>query len=171
MKHLLVIRNSAMGDVALTVPAVRAVLDAYPDVQITMVSHQEFAPFFKGIERLIFFGADYKSEHKGFWGILKLTSQLKKLGPFDVVLDLNSVIRSWLITSQFSAIGTPVFRIDKGRKDKKALTRKELKVFRRLKPSYERYADVFQKAGFTVTIDDGPWIHHPEFPEDFFEKQ
>src|SRR5690606_40840158 len=75
MKHLLVIRNSAMGDVALTVPAVKAVLDSYPEVKITMVSHQEFAPFFEGIPRLEFFGADYKSEHKGFWGILKLRSE------------------------------------------------------------------------------------------------
>lgn len=171
MKHLLVIRNSAMGDVALTVPAIKAVLDAYPEVKITMVSHQEFAPFFEGMARLMFFGADYKSEHKGFLGILKLTLQLKKLGPFDVVLDLHSVIRSWLITSQFSAIGTPVFRIDKGRKDKKALTRKKQKVFKRLKPSYERYADVFHKAGFPITIDDGPWLHHPQFPEDFIEGQ
>lgn len=171
MKHLLVIRSSAMGDVALTVPAVKAVLDSYPNVRITMVSHQEFAPFFEGMERLVFFGADYKWEHRGFWGILKLTSQLKKLGPFDVVLDLHSVIRSWLITSPFSAMGTPVFRIDKGRKEKKALTRKQLKIFKRLKPSYERYADVFQKAGFPVTIDDGPWLHHPQFPEAFFEAQ
>src|SRR5690606_13969964 len=151
MKHLLVISNSAMGDVALTVPAVRAVLDAYPDVQITMVSHQEFAAFFKGIERLIFYGADYKSEHKGFWGILKLTSQLKKLGPFDVVLDLHSVIRSWLITSQSAATGTPVFRIDKGRDEKKAITREKHKIFKRLKPSYERYADVFRQAGFPIS--------------------
>lgn len=171
MKHLLVIRNSAMGDVALTVPAVKAVLDAYPDVKITMVSHQEFAPFFEGMERLVFFGADYKSEHKGFWGILKLTSQLKKLGPFDVVLDLHSVIRSWLITSQFSATGISVFRIDKGRKDKKALTRKQLKVFKRLKPSYERYADVFQRAGFPIRINEGPWLNNPQIQEAFFEAQ
>lgn len=159
-----------MGDVALTVPAVKAVLDSYPEVKITMVSHQEFAPFFEGMARLEFFGADYKSEHKGFWGILKLTAQLKKLGPFDVVLDLHSVIRSWLITSQFSATGTPVFRIDKGRDEKKALTRKQHKVFKRLKPSYERYADVFARAGFPVSIGEGPWIGAPQYPRPFMEQ-
>lgn len=157
-----------MGDVALAVPAVKAALDAYPDLRITFLSHKEFGPFFEGMERLHFFGADYKREHKGLWGILKLTRRLVKLGPFDVVLDLHSVIRSWLITAHFSALGTPVFGIDKGRKDKKALTRKHLKVFRRLKPSYERYADVFAKAGFPLAIDEGPWINEPQFPEDFF---
>jgi len=171
MKHLLVIRNSAMGDVALTVPAVKAVLDTYPDLKITLLSHQEFAPFFDGMERLTFYGANYKSEHKGFWGILKLTSQLKKLGPFDLVLDLHSVLRSWVITAQFAALGIPVYRIDKGRADKKKLTRKEHKIFKRLKPSYERYADVFSRAGFPFAIDEGPWIHHPHFPEYYFQKE
>lgn len=160
-----------MGDVALTVPAVRAVLDAYPDVRITMLSHGEFAPFFLGIDRLDFFGADYKGEHKGFWGIWKLIGQLKKLGPFDKVLDLHSVIRSWMITSHFAVSGLPVFRIDKGRREKKAITRKQHKVFKRLKPSYDRYADVFARAGFPVVIGEGPWIPDPQFPSSFFEEQ
>lgn len=168
MKQLLVIRNSAMGDVALAVPAVKVALDTYPDITITMVSHQEFAPFFEGMDRLVFFGADYKTEHKGFWGILKLTRQLLKSASFDVVLDLHSVIRSWLITTQFSTMGIPVYRIDKGRKDKKLITRKDDKVFKRLKPSYERYADVFEKAGFPIAIGEGPWITKPMLPTDFF---
>src|SRR5690606_25407009 len=164
-------RNSAMGDVALTVPAIRGVLNSYPDVRITMLSHREFAPFFEGIERLDFFGADYKSEHKGFLGIWKLIGQLKKLGTYDKVLDLHSVIRSWLITSHFAAIGIPVFRIDKGRREKKAITRKQNKVFKPLKPSYERYADVFKQAGFPITIGEGPWIPNPVVPMGFFEEQ
>lgn len=171
MKHLLVIRNSAMGDVALTVPAVKALLDTYSNVRITMLSHQEFAPFFHGIDRLDFFGADYKSEHKGFLGIWKLVGQLKELGPFDQVLDLHSVIRSWMITSSFAAAGTPVHRIDKGRREKKAITRKQDKIFKRLKPSYERYADVFARAGFPVVIGEGPWIPDPQFPRTLFEAQ
>ncbi|HLW19115.1 MAG TPA: glycosyltransferase family 9 protein [Cyclobacteriaceae bacterium] len=171
MKHLLVIRNSAMGDVALAVPAVKAALTSYPDVRITIVSHSEFSPFFEGMERLSFFGADYKGEHKGTYGLFKLTRQLMKLGPFDAVLDLHSVIRSWFITAHFSAMGISVFRIDKGRKDKKAITRLKDKVFKRLKPSYERYADVFAKAGYPLAIDNGPWISHPQFPEEFFNNK
>lgn len=158
-----------MGDVALTVPAVKAALDAYPDIKITFLSHKEFAPFFEGMERLVFFGVDYKAEHKGFFGILTLTRELMKAERFDVVLDLHSVLRSWIITAQFSAIGVPVFRIDKGRKDKKALTRKQDKRFKKLKPSYVRYADVFDQAGFPITLEDGPWITDPYFPRDFFK--
>lgn len=168
MKHLLVIRNSAMGDVALTVPAVKAALDFYPDLKITFVSHKDFAPFFEGMERLSYFGTDFKSDYKGLMGIIKLSFQLMQLGPFDAILDLHSVIRSWLITAHFSAIGIPVFRINKGREDKKAIIRKHFKVFKRLKPSYERYGDVFKKAGFPVPLGDGPWIKNREFPHSFF---
>jgi len=170
MTHLLVIRNSAMGDVALTVPAVKAVLGAYPDIRITMLSHGKFAPFFYGIDRLEFFGADLSGEHKGLLGIWRLISKLNKLGPFDKVLDLHSVIRSWMITFHFAAKGVPVVRIDKGRREKKALTRRQHKIFKRLKPSYERYADVFARAGFPVVIGEGPWIADPQYPRPFMEE-
>jgi ADP-heptose:LPS heptosyltransferase len=158
-----------MGDVALAVPAVKAALDTYPDLKITFVSHKEFAPFFEGMERLSYFGTDFKLDYKGFLGIIRLSFQLMRLGPFDTVLDLHSVIRSWLITAHFSAIGIPVFRINKGRNDKKAITRIHHKIFKRLKPSYNRYLDVFEKAGFPVSLSDGPWIMDKEFPHSFLK--
>ncbi len=169
MKHLLLIRNSSMGDVALTVPAVKALLDAYPEVKVTFVSQKEFAPFYENMERLNFYGADFKSEHKGFFGIMKLAFRLMKQEPVDAVLDLHSVIRSWLITAPFFVAGTPVFRINKGRKDKKAITRKNQKVFKRLRPAYLRYADVIQKAGYPLSIGEGPWINAQDFPISFFK--
>lgn len=169
MKHLLVIRNSSMGDVALTVPSVKALLDAYPDVRVTFVSQREFAPFYEGVDRLYFYGADFKSEHKGFFGIMKLAFRLMKMGRVDAVLDLHSVIRSWLITAPFLIAGTPVFRINKGRKDKKAITRKHRKVFKRLRPAYKRYADVIRRAGYAVSMGKGPWIDAQNFPYNFFQ--
>jgi ADP-heptose:LPS heptosyltransferase len=38
-KHILVIRFSAMGDVAMTVPVVKQVLQQNPGLQITFVSN------------------------------------------------------------------------------------------------------------------------------------
>lgn len=158
-----------MGDVALSVPAIKAAIDTYPGLKITFVSDRDFAPFFGGLERVSYFPTDFKNEYKGLKGIIKVALQLMRLGPFDAVLDLHSVIRSWLLTAHFSAIGIPVYRIDKGRKDKKAITRNPLKVFKRLKPSYERYFDVFEKAGFPILLDNGPWIKDREFPHTFFQ--
>lgn len=169
MSHLLVIRNSAMGDVALTVPAVRAALRHYRDLHITFVSNKNYAAFFDGVERVTFFGADFKNHYKGANGVFQLGQDLKKLGPYDAVLDLHSVIRSWLLSAQFSILGVPVFRIDKGKKAKGKLTRKHRKVRQRLKPSYQRYADVFAKAGFPVVLEDGPWLGGGDVSDAFFD--
>ena len=49
MTHLLLLRFSAMGDVALLAPVVKAVTDRYPDVRITVVTRPKFAVFFCAI--------------------------------------------------------------------------------------------------------------------------
>ncbi len=48
-KQILVFRFSAMGDVALTVPAIRKVLDENKTLHITLVSSPRFTPFFNEI--------------------------------------------------------------------------------------------------------------------------
>ena len=58
LKHILVIRLSAMGDVAMTVPLLRALVLQYPEVKITVVSKDFFNPFFEGIPRVVFHAAD-----------------------------------------------------------------------------------------------------------------
>ena len=42
--------------------------------------------------------------------------------------------------------------LDKGRTEKKQLTRKENKIKKPLKPTTERYADVFRRLGFTLKL-------------------
>ena len=79
--HIIIIRLSAMGDVAMTVPSVRALSAQYPDAKITMVSRAFFKPFFDDIPNVSFFVFDDKKKHKGFLGILKLFWELKKLQP------------------------------------------------------------------------------------------
>src|SRR5690606_10759670 len=170
MKHLLVIRNSAMGDVALALPAVRSALETYPELKITFVSHRSYSPFFEGITRLTFFPVDFKSEFRGIPGIIRLAQKIMKAGPYDAVLDLHSVIRSWIITAYFKAKGTAVIVIDKDRNGKKAITRKHFKIFKRLTPTYERYCKVFEKAGFPIKLAVGPWIKAREFPDTFFKE-
>ena len=45
-EHILVIRFSAMGDVAMAVPVVYSVAMKYPDVRITVLSRGYARPFF-----------------------------------------------------------------------------------------------------------------------------
>ena len=58
-----------MGDVAMTVPVLRAFSLQYPNVKITVVSRPFFKPFFDDIENITFFPIDLKVRHKGFLGL------------------------------------------------------------------------------------------------------
>ena len=120
MLHLLVFRFSAMGDVALTVPVLRSVLDQNPEIKITLVTRPKFLPFFYGIERLEIISTDFKDGYKGFWGLIRLFRFLKKRGKYHSIVDLHGVLRTWMLDFLFRLTGTPVKRIKKGRKETRA---------------------------------------------------
>lgn len=147
-----------MGDVAMTVPVLRAFSLQYPEVKITVVSRPFFEPFFRDISNLTFFGVDLKKRHKGFFGLLRLFSDLKKLN-IDAVADLHNVLRSQIIRILFALSGKKVAATDKGRAEKKALTRAENKVFKPLKTMFQRHTDTFKKLGFSLNLEN------PVFPE------
>ena len=158
MKHLIVFRLSAMGDVAMTAPVIRAVLAQHPNVRITVVSRPFFKAFFEGIERIDFFAVDLKQRHKGFVGLIRLYKDLRKLN-VDGFADLHNVLRSKVVRTFFKLSGTKVAFLNKGRSEKKALTREENKVFKPLKPMHQRYADVFEQLGIKVDLAE---ISFPE---------
>ena len=149
---------SAMGDVAMTVPVIRAFVEQNPNVKITVVSRPFFKPFFDGILNLDFFAVDVKQRHKGFLGLLKLYSDLKQLN-IDAVADLHNVLRSKIIRILFALSGKKVAFTDKGRADKKALTRIENKIFKPIKTMVERHVETFKKLGFSVDVSN------PTFPK------
>lgn len=151
-KHIVAIRFSAMGDVAMAVPVIKAVLQQYPHVHITFVSNAFHAPLFDNIERCDFYPAYTKAAHKGIRGIWKLSATLKKQQHFDAVADLHSVLRSNLLRKFFRLAGVGNAVIDKGRAAKKLLTSRENKQLNQLPTSHERYATVFAKLGFPIDL-------------------
>ena len=151
-------RLSAMGDVAMTVPVLRAFVKQYPTVKLTVISRPFFKPFFDGIPNLEFFAFDEKERHKGFLGLLKLYKDVKKL-KIDAFADLHNVLRSKVVSLLFALSGKKRATVDKGREGKKELTRAENKIFKQLPTMFERHAKVFEELGFPLDLS------HPEFPE------
>lgn len=147
-----------MGDVALTVPVIRNVLETNSDLQITLVTRPFFAPFFFGIPRLKLYFPDLDGKHKGLKGLYRLFKKLKSMGPFYKVIDLHSVLRTKIISFFFRLGGTSVFSIDKGRKDKNRLI--STKKIKELPHSIQRYADTFKKAGIPAQIGKSPYIDY-----------
>ena len=152
-EHILILRFSAMGDVAIMVPLLRVLFDSNPSLRMTLVSRPSFKPIFKEFDRLDFFAIDTNDKHKGIFGIWKLFNELKGLQPTSIA-DLHSVLRTHILVLFFRIFGFRVARIQKGRKEKKALTRAKNKVFVQLKTTLERYADVFRKLGFELSIPE-----------------
>ncbi|MRM83519.1 glycosyltransferase family 9 protein [Riemerella anatipestifer] len=148
---ILAYRFSAFGDVAMMVPVLREFLEQNPQVEVIMVSRKNFADLFNGIDRLKFHGANLE-EYKGFWGLNKLHKELLSIYKINVVADLHDVIRSKILNRLFRLKGVPVFKIDKGKEQKKKLTDIWNLDKRQLKLTTERYADVFRAIGFEVKL-------------------
>ena len=151
--HILIIRLSAMGDVAMTVPVLKVFAKTYPEVKITVLSRPFFKPMFEGIPNLDFLEADVYGKHKRL-GLIKLAKEAQALG-IDTVADLHNVIRSKIITKYLRLRGLKTATLDKGRAEKKALVSAENKIFTQLKTTHQRYADVFEKLGFPIDLKSG----------------
>ncbi|WP_117614814.1 glycosyltransferase family 9 protein [Flavobacterium sp. MEB061] len=144
-------RLSAMGDVAMTVPVLRAFVKQYPEVKLTVISRPFFKPFFEGIPNLDFFAFDEKERHKGFGGLLRLFQDVRKL-KIDAFADLHNVLRSKIVSLLFALSGKKRATVDKGREGKKELTRAENKIFKQLPTMFERHAKVFEELGFPLDL-------------------
>lgn len=138
----------------MTVPVLMAFTEQYPDVKLMVLTREIFKPLFRDLENVSVFHADVKGKHKGVFGLWKLSKELKKLG-IDAVADLHNVLRSNIL--KFFLFGIKCVQIDKGRTEKKALTTGV--IFKQLKTTQQRYADVFEKLGFKLELSS------PSFPE------
>jgi ADP-heptose:LPS heptosyltransferase len=161
--HLLVLRFSALGDIALCVPVFRALFKAHPELKITVVSRPFAQALFEEFEQVNFFPVDFKGKHKGIRGIWQLFKELKAL-PHQAVIDLHAVLRTHLLKLFYLTAAPRFIQLQKGRKEKKALTRKTKKVLRPLTHTVYRYAAVFQKLGYTCDPAEAPLPETPDLP-------
>lgn len=150
--HILVIRLSAMGDVAMIVPVLTAFCRKYPETKITVLTRKFFKPMFDEFPNTRLFAADVNGKHKGIFGLWRLYKELKAMD-IDAVADLHNVLRSNVLKLFFGFSNIAFEQIDKGRTEKKALTAWRNKVFKRpLKSTHQRYADVFDSLGFSLDL-------------------
>ena len=154
--RLLIIRASAMGDVALTTPVLAGMREQYPDVKMVLLTRQTFKSFFSSIKELQLFFPDLNDRHKGLLGIFRLYKDITLQGRVDYVIDIHDVLRSKILRFFFRLSGIPISVIDKGRVEKRAVIKGKNNKW--LKHSVERYCDAFSRAGFPVKLLGGPWI-------------
>lgn len=151
VRKLLVMRFSAMGDVAMTVPVVTLLARQYPDLRITVLTRKRFVPMYEwapaNVEVL---GIDL-NDYEGVGGLTRLFRQLHGRG-FDAVADLHDVLRTKFVRTCFRMSGTRVAVIDKGRKQKKEIVGNGTS-HAPLRLMTDRYADVFAELGLPVSLE------------------
>ncbi len=154
-EHILVIRFSALGDVAMTVPVVWAVAKRYPHVRITVLSRPFARTFFEGLApNVSFMEADVKKEYKGVKGLNALYRRLVAK-QFSAVADLHSILRSNYLRMRFVVDRYKVAHINKHRRERRVLTNPSHPApIEQMPTSFENYADVFARLGYPVDISD-----------------
>ena len=163
-KHILVFRFSALGDVAMCLPVLRCLTQTYPELTLTIVTRKRFVPLFEELPHVRFFTPDFGDQHKGLSGLYRLFLVLKKLRP-TAIADLHQVLRTQVLLTYFR----PFFwirqaRINKGRGEKKRLTKGVAKTLVPLLPQMHRYAQVFEKLGFPISLSEHEFPLRPICP-------
>lgn len=148
--HLLIIRFSAMGDVAMTVPIVASLARQYPSLKITVVSRPFAKAFYEGLDKNIeFVGVDLKKEYVGISGLNKLYRKLKAKS-ITQVADFHDVLRTKYLRLRFSLKGVQTAHINKHKAGKRDLCKKEHKVFIQQPTSFQNYLDVLKTLGYDI---------------------
>ena len=151
-EHILVIRFSAMGDVAMVVPVVSSLARQYPDVRITVLSRSFARPFFTDLAPNVnFMEADLKNEYHGIKGLNALYRRLAAK-QFTAVADMHSVLRSGYLRMRFNLNHYKVAHVNKHRSGRRRITSSSHKRLTQQPTSFENYLEVFRKLGYPVTI-------------------
>lgn len=153
VRKLLVMRFSALGDIAMTFPVVTALGHAHPEMEITVLSSTPAAAIYKALlppnSNIRVKSVHIKKDYKGIAGLNRLYSELKKEN-FDAVADLHNVLRTQWLSLRFRLSGVPVAVIDKGRKEKRKLVKHQ--ICRQLPTSFERYYRTIRQLGIEFAL-------------------
>lgn len=160
IKEILIIRLSAMGDVAMTIPVIERLKSDNPKVGITILTSKMVMPLFYHLHGVKVIGWDLSTDG-GVKHIFKIFRKLRRKEHFDAVIDLHDVLRTKVLRSLFALTGTKVFTINKGRGEKRDLISK--KSFVQLKSTVQRYRDTLSEAGLVVD-HSAPILHKKNLP-------
>lgn len=150
-EHLLIIRFSAMGDVAMLVPIVASLAKSYPNIRITVLSQPFAKPFFEGLANNVgFMAANVKKDYKGVHGLNLLYRRLLAKH-FTAVADMHDVLRTKYLRMRFNVDRYKVAHINKHHKEKRKLCRKDGKQLVQLPTSFDNYAEVLNKLSYPIT--------------------
>lgn len=169
---MLVIRFTALGDVAMVIPVLYPVCRANPDTRFVMLTQEWSATMMiNAPENLVLRGINVRDKHMSIWAMWGFAARLNDEFHFDAVADLHGVWRSWAIDLRLKLSGVKVAQVNKWRKARRQLVSGRSKEA--VPNTVTRYRAVFAELGltlppadeFTTIIDDGPELSSMLAPE------
>ena len=152
-EHILIMRFSAIGDVAMMVPVVYSLAKQYPDVRVTVLSRGFAKAFFDNLAPNVgFMAADLEKEYAGITGLNALYRRLRAKH-FTAVADMHGVLRTHYLRMRFSMDRFRVAHIDKRRAGKRRLVSRNNKRLVQQTTSFENYAEVLLRIGYPVKLE------------------
>ena len=148
-RHILALRFSALGDVAMTIPAIYSFSRQHPEVKVTVATRPFFARLFAGAPANVRVESVDLKEYKGARGLFRLLKRMKAVGA-DAVADLHDVPRTRAISAWLRLHGMSVATVRKNRSKRKQALRKKIPQ----RNFIDRYADTFRELGFDITVDE-----------------
>ena len=110
IRKILIVKPSALGDIAIALPVLASLRKHFPDAKISWLVRSEFAPLLEmtsGLDEIILFDrkglGKWWCNRKSFVSLWKFFRQLRA-GQFDMVIDLQGLFRtalfSWITGSK-----------------------------------------------------------------------
>ncbi|MGN0282419.1 MAG: glycosyltransferase family 9 protein [Prevotella sp.] len=151
-EHILIIRFSALGDVAMAVPVVYSLAMKYPNVRITVLSRNFARSLFEDLApNVSFMGADLMKEYHGVGGLNALYRRLTAKN-FTAIADFHNVLRSDYLRLRFNIDRYRVAHIVKDRAGRRRLTATRNKRREQQESPFKKYADVLARLGYPVEL-------------------
>ncbi len=152
-EHILIMRFSALGDVAMLVPVVSSLARQYPHLRITVLSRPFARALFEDLAPNVgFMEADLKGEYSGMKGLNALYRRLVAKN-FTAIADMHNILRSGYLRMRFNLARYRVEHIDKHRQERRQLTAATGKRLHRMPTAFRNYADMLARLGYPVQVD------------------
>lgn len=146
-RRILITRFSALGDVAMTIPVVYSLCESNRDRNFVFVTKQIPSRLFINTPaNLTVIGVETE-KYKGVAGTYNLADELKKNYDIDALADLHGSLRTRILSFWLRLMGVKVAAIRKGKRGKRALTRRYKKIMVPLVSTRARYREVFYRLG------------------------
>lgn len=99
-KHIAIIRLSALGDIVNATVVLQFIKQSYPDIKIDWICEDSFAPLLNGhpmIEQVHTVNLKQIKKQKSLKLFIKLLSKLKKLPSYDLIIDMQGLLKSAIV--------------------------------------------------------------------------